>query len=200
MNAPAAKDIEVTYEGGRTLRNDLGDGFYAVVTTPYDTDMGPPWKEYDGYGPVSEWTSRDKRPGEWVLSRERFGSKRYYDFAEAVGIARRDGWGLCPEHLAELTAKLGRPPTKGQIAVASVEKGFEFLQDWCENRWHWIGVCVDIFNADDEEVYSDSIWGVEDSTDYWQSLAVEFIEAGIRKIETETAEATYWACRDVVTV
>lgn len=199
MKAPKPKAIEPTYAGERPVRIDLGDGFYAVVKLPYDDHMGPPWKEHDGHGPVSNWTTRDKRPGERVLCSDRH-SKRYYDFAEAVRIARRDGWGLASEHVEQLTAKLGRPLTKGEIAVASVEHDFEHLQDWCEDRWHWIGVCVDIFNAEDEEVYSDSVWGVADIDDYWKTLVLEFIQTGIDKLETEAAEVAYWASRDVETV
>lgn len=34
----------------------------------HDSDMGAPWEEHYGHGPVSDWTIRDKRPGELVLS------------------------------------------------------------------------------------------------------------------------------------
>lgn len=57
-----------------------------------DDGMRAPWKEHDGHGPVSEWTTRDKTPGELVLCSD-YGSKRYYDYATACHIARRDGWG-----------------------------------------------------------------------------------------------------------
>ncbi len=199
MNALTLKDIEPTYDKHRPERIDLGDGFYAVVHLPYDQHYGAPWKECDGHGPVSEWTTRDKRPGEWELSSDRW-SKRYYDFAEAVKIAKRDGWGLSSEGLAELAAKLGRTPTKGQIAVAAVERDYEMLRGWCNDEWHWIGVCVDIYDAEGEEAYSDSVWGVADLDDYWKTLALEFIETGIEKIETEAAEKAYWETRDVETV
>lgn len=200
MNAPTLKDIEATYDKHRPAsRIDLGDGFYAVVELPYDTDHGPPWKECDGHGPVSEWTSRDKRPGECKLSSDR-SSKRYYDFAAAVKIARKDRWGLSPEGLVELTTKLGRTPTKGQIAVAAVERDCEMLRGWCNNEWHWIGVVVTIYDAGDWPLFKDSRWGVADLDDYWKTLALEFIQTGIEKIETEAAERAYWACRDVETV
>ena len=64
-----------------------------------DDDMGPPWKVHDGHGPVSEWRPRDsKRPGERVLNEDR-GSCRFYDWQEAVKIAKRDGWGFLPYEL-----------------------------------------------------------------------------------------------------
>jgi len=72
-----------------------------------DDDMGAPWDEHDGRGPVSDWTTRDKLPGELVLSEDRRGrSKRFYDFAEACRIARKEGWGFLPGPLV-LTADPG---------------------------------------------------------------------------------------------
>lgn len=68
------------------------DGYVVTATVVRDDDMGAPWENEDGHGPVSRWTSRPKRPGERVLNVDR-GSYRYYDFAEAVKIAKRDGWG-----------------------------------------------------------------------------------------------------------
>lgn len=74
------------------------DGRRFRATAPRDDHMGAPWEEHDGHGPVSEWTSRDKAPGELVLAEGRH-SKRFYDFAEACRIARRDGWGFLPGEL-----------------------------------------------------------------------------------------------------
>lgn len=54
-----------------------------------------PWDSCDGHGDVSDWTRRDKAPGELVLNDDR-GAKRFYDFAGACRIARRDGWGSLP--------------------------------------------------------------------------------------------------------
>ena len=71
-------------------------GPYTITATiKHDSDTGAPWSEHDGHGPVSDWTTRDKRPGELVLCSDR-NSRRYYDFAEACRIARRDGWGWMP--------------------------------------------------------------------------------------------------------
>lgn len=66
------------------------------VRIEHDHDYGAPWDNEDGHGPVSDWTTRAKRPGEMVLS-ESYGKKRFYNFAEACRIARRDRWGALPE-------------------------------------------------------------------------------------------------------
>lgn len=79
-------DIEQTLQYGNVT---------IAVTIEPDNDHGAPWEECDGYGPVSDWTRRDKLPGELVLNSDRT-SKRFYDFAEACRIARRDGWGVRP--------------------------------------------------------------------------------------------------------
>lgn len=198
MKKPTLKDISCSYDPKRPDKIDLGDGYYATVDLPYDEDHGPPWKESDCHGPVSDWTTRDKRPGEWVLCTDRR-SKRYYDHAEAVRIARRDGWGVAADERIKLEAKLGRPMTKGELAAAAVMRDFDYLQGWCNDEWHWVGVVVTIFNAEDEEVFEDSLWGIEDNTDYWKEVALGMIETGVEQIEKEIHEAAYWAARDTIT-
>lgn len=69
--------------------------FTITATIEHDSDTGAPWSEHDGHGPVTDWTIRAKRPGELILSTDG-PHKRYYDFAEACRIARRDGWGWMP--------------------------------------------------------------------------------------------------------
>ena len=74
-------------------------GLNFKVEYPRDEDQGAPWDEEDGHGEVSPWVNRDKLPGELVLNSDRRGMKRYYDFAGACEIARRDGWGFLPGEL-----------------------------------------------------------------------------------------------------
>lgn len=70
------------------------------ITHTIEPDHGSaaPWEECDGHGPVSDWTSRAKLPGELVLSVDR-NMRRYYDFATACKMARQDGWGYAPGKL-----------------------------------------------------------------------------------------------------
>ena len=47
------------------VRDKAGNRKTYVIIHEDDTDAGPPWeRESEGHGPVSDWTSRDKRPGE----------------------------------------------------------------------------------------------------------------------------------------
>jgi hypothetical protein len=175
------------------------------VNIERDDDADPPWKREDGHGPVSEWTRRDKRPGEWVLSSDR-GSKRYYDAHEANEIAKRDSWGLGDDDKAELLRRLRRqrvtvpsgtartarvileplaqpwsPLTRGEIRAESVRKDFEFLRRWCNDQWWYVGVVVTHLpdpEDDDEPIdYGHALWGIEsDSDDYIEEVAHQHID------------------------
>jgi hypothetical protein len=162
-------------------------GAYNVrVRVEWDYDTGAPWEEHDGHGPVSEWTTRDKAPGERVLCSDR-NSKRYYDFAEAVKIAKRDAWDAPPYG-----------GSKGERAVRAVEADFENLRRWCNNDWHWISVGVEVSyrGAVLETNYYDSI---EDYTDYWREHAAESASSIIAAHRKERREQRYWEKRDVMT-
>ena len=99
---------ETTIGHGSVLRTRKPDGtrLTCVVAIVDDDQNNPPWENEDGHGPVSDWTRRDKRPGEIELNSDH-GSKRYYDFQEACKIARRDGWGFMP-HKMTVTPVPGR--------------------------------------------------------------------------------------------
>lgn len=83
FTSPVFVGESISYEdGNRTI----------TATIHSDDDTTPPWDREDGHGEVSEWTGRDKLPGELVLCDER-GRKRFYDYAAAVKTARAEGWG-----------------------------------------------------------------------------------------------------------
>ena len=128
------------------------------VKVEHDSGHGAPWAEECGHGPVTDWTTRDKRPGELVLNSDR-GSKRYYDFAEACRIAQRDGWNAAPYSDTE---------TKRQRAAKAARADFEWLRAWCDNEWQYVGIIVTLLDDDGNETeISDSLWGVCDSdSDY----------------------------------
>lgn len=118
-----------------------------TVSTEYDDCMGAPWEEHDEHGIVSEWTTRAKRAGEWVLNSYR-SSHRYYDVTATLEKARAEGWGLGDEARAELAAKLGRDPTSREITAEAVRRDFEYLRGWCNNEWCWVFVRVDAPDGD----------------------------------------------------
>lgn len=135
------------------------NGLDFKVDVIHDQDMGAPWTEHDGHGIVSEWTTRDKRPGERILASDRH-SRRYYDFAETVKIAKHDGWGPGKPHEA-------------------AEDDFQRMKAWCDYEWYWVGVTVDLLDSDGRKIpgYSNSLWGIEsDCEKYLEEVALELAE------------------------
>jgi hypothetical protein len=115
-----------------------------------DDGMGKPWNEEDGHGPVSDWTRRNKKPGEIVLAVDRE-SRLFYDFAEAVRIARRDGWN-CKPYIH---------PSKGAQAAAAALADFKRLRDWYDGQWGWCGMVVTMLDEDGEPTdITASLWGL----------------------------------------
>lgn len=130
-----------------------------------DLDGGLPWNEEDGHGPVSDWTTRAKSPGEIVLAVDR-PHRRYYNFAEAVKIARRDKWDAPPYGTG----------TAGEQAVRAVRADFERLRDFCNDYWTYVGVIVTLLDdyGDPMEGASASLWRLEsDASEYLTETANE---------------------------
>lgn len=164
------------------------DGFTLTARIDSDSDMGPPWQEHDGHGPVSDWTNRNKRAGELELSRRGSGgasglSCRFYDFAEACRIARRDGWGDPSLRLENETARA--------FAARMARDDFERMKAWCDDRWQWVGVIVDASRAG-VSLGRASLWGIESDADSYlvevaNELAEEAVNDAREKLKTLTA-------------
>lgn len=132
-------------------------GYQVTIEVHQDEDMREPWKEHDGHGVVSGWETRDKRPGERVLNTDR-NSRRFYDVAATLVIAKRDGWGLSDKDKAALAAKLGHKPTTREIIAEAVNQDFEHLRGWCNDEWCWLGYTTKL-EHDGIETDGDSCWG-----------------------------------------
>jgi hypothetical protein len=166
------------------------EGHTYLLELFYDMDIGPPWQEHDGHGPVSEWTKTIcKRPGQMILLTEGHHS-RFYDFEEATKIAKRDGWGLGDRALARLTEELGREPTRKQILRQAVFADFEYLHAWCNEEWCWLTVVV----SDRTTCVNDSIGGIESNNEdgimsYARELAEEMYPRVVAALLTGNADA-----------
>jgi hypothetical protein len=138
------------------------------VAFHYDQDHPAPWKDDDGRGIVSEWTTRKKEPGERILHDDH-GSYRYFDFAGTVEKAKRESWGVKGGRLDGETA--------GQYAVRAVEAEYEYLRAWCRDDWHYAGVVVTLLDDENEPTeYTESLWGVETWGDYHTTVINELVE------------------------
>lgn len=179
----------------------------AYVATIVHSDMhGAPWEEEDGHGDVSEWTTRDKLPGELVLS-EDGRSKRFYDFAGACKIARRDGWGFLPgvlkyekradcwhawcegfdgkEHISTdvnraisaVYKEHRESMTPRAYAAGAAMADYDRLRRWCADQWCYIGVVVRRAGDCTCCGETESLWGIEsDAGEYVREVATELAE------------------------
>ena len=103
------------------------------VNFEQDDDHGAPWEDCDGHGIVSEWTTRDKRPGERVLNSDGR-SKRFYDVQATMQLAQQECWSLSDKEMAELLEKLARPRIVRRVVESRyhVENGIrkDYITEW----------------------------------------------------------------------
>ncbi|MBD8679258.1 hypothetical protein [Sphingomonas sp. CFBP 13720] len=151
-----------------------------TATIHSDDDTTPPWERQDGNGPVSDWRRRDwagryeKAPGELMLHEDRNRDARFYDFAEACRMARRDGWGVAGGKRDGETAR--------QCAARAAMADFERLRAWCRDDWQYVGVVVTVScnGIKLTDSYLHALWGIEsDAGDYLTETANEFIDDAI---------------------
>ena len=165
-----------------------GRDFVFNVEFVDDNDSGAPWENADGHGPVTAWERRDKRPGELVLNSDR-GAKRFYDFAGACRIALREGWDAAPYNEGD--------ETKRQQAAKAARADYEYLREWCNDEWRYVGVIVTLLDEEgDKTEISDSIWCVETRGDYHHEIARQIADDlaggyGVRWGEAEKQTFAY---------
>ncbi len=148
------------------------DGQPFRVRIERDDHMGEPWKEHDGHGIVSDWTTRDKRPGERVLN-SGHGSRRYYDIKASIALAKADQWSLGDKEMGKLAAKLGRAPTPGEVTARAVELDFDRLRAWCNDEWEWLCVGVEWLGRDGEVRATEWLGGIDGDGPYVDECARE---------------------------
>lgn len=151
------------------------DGREFRLTVERDDYQDPPWEQEDGHGPVSEWRpAESKGPGELILIRDR-GRARFYDFAEAVKIAKRDGWGVRGDEAL----------TGGAKAAYAARKDFERLASWCNDGWCYVVVTVTLLDEEGEPTEDrEVLGGVEsDCKEYLDQVAREMAEDIIHNLQ-----------------
>lgn len=157
-------------------------GFTVKATIHDDPDMGPPWKEHDGHGSVSDWRPRDsKRPWEKILTEDR-GSCRFYDWQEAIKTAKTDGWDAPPYGEG----------TPGQRAERAVQRDFEMMQDWCNDGWWWGYVTLSVYRNGIEVLdHAATLCGIAvncgDDNSYLLEVANELLGEAIEKAEARVS-------------
>lgn len=198
------------------------DGAQFRVTFPYDDSSEAPWEREEGHGPVSEWRRGHygerarKAPGERALCIDGHAA-RFYDFAEAVRIARRDGWGFLPGKLAtrligpgsweatagkfsgygpdsntairDLYAQHKASMTPRAYAAGAAEADFERLRQWCNDEWTYVGIVVDLLDDEGDPMgETESLWGIEsDASEYLDEVAHELAGEILHRLKAAAA-------------
>lgn len=160
-------------------------GTHYRVRVSYDDFADEPWNYCDGHGPVSEWTTRDKRAGELILAADGR-RKMLYNFQEAIKKAKAEGWDAEPY-------KTG---TKGEQAVRAAMADYKYLKSWCDNEWHYAVLHVVLLDSECEELaeYDDYLSGVEFDygMEYWKEEAANMAEELERTLKTATNKQLAW--------
>jgi hypothetical protein len=160
------------------------NGFTVTATAERDNDCGTPWENSDGHGPVSDWRPKNsKRPNERVLCEDR-GSCRFYNWREAIQIARRDGWDAEPYGTG----------TPGERAERAVQRDFDVLKAWCADEWYYVSIRVSVeFNGIDVEECAACLGGIEvnypgSDNSYLKEVANELLPEALEAAEKRRVE------------
>lgn len=207
----------IDLDAGTIDTDQLPAGYSLRVKIENDDSGNAPWDDC-GHGEVRHQYSTYGAPklarGETILHSER-GDHWIYNQGGAFVTAWRDDWGLPPDSLAKLTRTLGKKPTRSQIRAEAVRQDMRYLRGYLSNDWSYIGVCVTMHDADDDEITSDSLWGIESNAgDYLLEVAADCADncvhaAGIdlqtrakqwRAALVEARMRRYWAQRDILTI
>ena len=149
------------------------DGFTITARLKHDTDHRAPWDECDGHGPVSDWTRRAKAPSELLLAGDMGGHRRYYDLAGAQRIALRDQWGVNGVDRESMTPRA--------YAALAARRDFDYLQSWCNDEWHYVGVVLSVArNGITLDSHAAALWGIEsNATAYLGEVAADLLEEAL---------------------
>ena len=208
----------IDLDAGTIETDQLPAGYSLRVKIENDDYCDTPWERDSGHGEIRHEWCRYGTPklsrGETILYSD--GRDHWiYNQGAAFVTAWRDGWGLSPDSLAKLTRTLGKKPTRSQIRAEAVRQDMAFLRGYLSNTWNYVGVCVTLHDAGDDEIASYSIWDIESNAgDYLLEVAAECADECMRAvgidIETraknwraalvEARMRRYWAQRDVQTV
>lgn len=193
------------------------DGFRFLVELFYDPDHEAPWDDGDGNGIVIEPDRYyTKKPGHRLLWSSDRHYKWFFDWQGTVQKAKDENWGLNPEAVKLLAQKLGRAPTKGDLAAAATQSEYNRIRAWLRGEWWYCGVVVTKLTDDPEEDdsvetdFKHAVWGLEDGYytpeygpnygQYKAEVVEELVSGYIEELAKERAERQYWAERDVVTL
>jgi hypothetical protein len=75
----------------------------------------------------------------------------------------------------------------------------EHFARWLKDEWHYVGVVVTLFDADDNELGQESCWGIDDEDYAVLEVGNDLARSLVHAHQDEVKEREYWAARDVET-
>lgn len=155
------------------------DGLSYHVEHEHDMDADAPWTDA-GHGPVRETRSfymtgcPTKNAGELQL-----GHYRLYNFADACRMARRENWGCWSPDTGM---------SRRQFAAEQARKDYQYLRDWVDDKWCYLGITVTLLDADGAKTdVQHSLWRVGgDDPGY------------VEQVEQELVNSCYMQVRDLL--
>lgn len=136
------------------------NGYEFKIVNQQDDDM-PPWEFCDNEADLlSDWTRRDKKPGELVLNTD--GTfKRFFDYQTACKYALKNQWGSRDSLPTD---------TKKQIASKAALNLFNYWRSWCDDEWAYRYIEITLIDPDtnQETDLIESCGGIEDLNNYDQ--------------------------------
>ena len=130
------------------------------IVNEQDIDLTP-WEFCDNEADlITDWTLRDKKPGEMILNTDgKF--KRFFDYRAACKYALK-------YQLGSRDALPG--DTKKQIASKAALNLFNYLRSWCNDEWTYRHISITLIDPDtnQETDFIESCGGIEDLNNYDQ--------------------------------
>ena len=141
------------------------NGYNFIIVNELDDDIAP-WGYCDNEADlITDWTRRDKKPGEMVLCKDH-GHSRFFDYQKACKFALKEQWGSRDSLPTD---------TKKQIASKAALNLFNYWRSWFYDEWTYRYVEITLINPDtnQETDFIESCGGIEDLNDYDQDWIKE---------------------------
>ena len=153
------------------------NGYNFIIVNELDDNIAP-WGYCDNEADlVSDWTQRDKKPGEMILNTHRR-FKRFFDYQAACKYALKYQWGSRDALPGD---------TKKQIASKAALNLFNYWRSWFDDEWTYRYVEITLINPDtnQETDFIESCGGIEDLNDYDQDWIKENAAVLIESFKTQ---------------
>ena len=134
------------------------NGYNFIIVNELDIDFTP-WEYCDNeVNLITDWTRRDKKPGELILTTDRT-YKRFFDYQAACRYALDNQWGSRDALPGD---------TKKQIASKAALNLFNYWRSWCDDEWAYRYIEITLIDPDtnQETYFIDSCGGIEDLNNY----------------------------------